>query len=157
MRTTLIERDIGNRFDIFFQDEDDEFNYIGNGILSHIGPSISYPGLENYNYNDNTFSHFTEDYLDKDSAIETSQFRAGEGIFQFLERRKIDPQLKRDLERRIYTRKNGRMVNELSHLPLAMRQNVFEFLTKEKVPDPSKKNRGGKSKKKRRRRSFRKR
>jgi hypothetical protein len=32
------------------------------------------------------------------------------------------------------------MVNELSSkLPLDKRQNVFEYLTEEKVPDPSKK------------------
>jgi hypothetical protein len=145
MQSVLTEEDIGKHFELYGRVS----GYKGNGILSEVRE-------ENRDYLNRYFRYKFQPYVNKYSEDQKPrddrELNTQDDMFDYLEiNKKINPQLKQDLERRVHTKENGRRVNQLSSkLPLEMRQNVFEYLTKEKVPDPSKKrqNNGGRISKK---------
>jgi hypothetical protein len=147
MQSVLTEEDIGKHFEI----HERLSGYYGNGILSEVREENRDHLNRYWSYK---FSSYANRHAPRDETPEVDNVAVAEdGMFLYLEikKKKINPQLKRDLERRVHTKKNGRRVNELSSkLPLEIRQNVFEYLTEEKVPDPSKKrqNNGGRISKK---------
>jgi hypothetical protein len=145
MQSVLTEEDIGKHFEI----HERLSGYYGNGILSEVNEENRDHLNRYWRYK---FSHWNSRHQRRGELGDRVAL-AEDDMFLYLEikKKKMNPQLKRDLERRVFTKENGRRVNQLSSkLPLEMRQNLFEYLTEEKVPDSSKKrqNNGGRISKK---------
>jgi hypothetical protein len=120
MRIILYEEDIGKSFEIYGR----KFRtYFGKGILFEVHPF----NIDEY---DRYFKYIFLSYLPQH--LETSdginrQFHAQNDMFQYLDTqiKIINPQLKTELQRRVFTKKYGRLVNELTNLPLDIRKNIF--------------------------------
>jgi hypothetical protein len=116
----------------------EEYFYQGTGVLSDIGP------FEHEAFSGYTFTRFTtgDVYLENEDPTYGDSNTYNLAFFDFNRfqdmgfEKKINPNLKQDLQRRVpqfYTRKYGRMVNELTPLPpLDVRKHVFSYLYPEK-------------------------
>jgi hypothetical protein len=151
MRNFLDESDIGKSFDIYEKDNIDSIygRVIGHGILSQVGlydEEYQDGEFEMYEFIDFAYDYdegerhcfrtsFGYDYDEGRRHTFTTTLGGLYELYNFMEvekrerkRRKINPQLKKELQRRVFTRKHGRQVNELTNLPLDVRRNIFTHL-----------------------------